>query len=98
MTARALVEQAIRAVCAAPATIALEDILPQDPRARLAIVEEIERLRDGRVTTRLGDAHHVRTVGDLVEAVERAYTAGACGLCREPLGASGCRYCPRQAA
>lgn len=98
MTPRALVEQAIRAVCAAPTTLALDDILPVDHRARIAIVEEIERLRDGRVTTRLGDAHRVRTVGDLVEAVERAYTAGACGLCREPLARGVCVYCPKEAA
>ena len=97
MTARDLVTTAIRDAYTArsrtPPDIADADLLPKDARTCIEIVERVEVLRDGRQTTRLYDAWRCRTVADLVQAVEAAYTPGACGICREPLVNGACVYC-----
>lgn len=106
MSPRDLVHRALadayRARGVEPPAIDYADLLPRDRRVRIEIVRRIEVLRDGFETTRLFDAWRCATVGELIEAVERAFTPGACGLCREPLVDGACIYCeavrPRRAA
>jgi acyl carrier protein len=103
-TAHKIVEAAIRELMAAKGgtvrgEITADTRLTDLPwNTRLQVVEEIERALDGRVSTRLGDAYQLRTVGEIVEAVERAMAARGC-RCEEVNAASGaCVYCDARAA
>lgn len=89
VAALALVEMALRDVLGHVPAVNL----PTDMTLRSKIVARIEVLRDGRRTMRLTE--RARTVGDLIRDVERVFTPGTCGLCREDFGRHGCRYCPR---
>lgn len=101
MTAHEIVEAAVREVITAkggtvPAALPPETSLTALPwPVRLEIVERVERALDGHVSTRLGDAYQLATVGELVGAVERALWALPCGRCGErlPVDAQACAFC-----